>query len=127
MRSLATMLAVTATIGAVAGPAAARPADARPAAPITATASAYCPIPAATHAAWARGDFAPAPTAACASTHSKVCPTNNPAFSGGGRAGGVSAVTLGGAGLVVLLAAGLVLVAVRRRHGRGPAAAQPQS
>jgi hypothetical protein len=124
MRSLATMLAVTATIGAVAGPASARPADVRPAAPITATARAYCPIPAATHAAWARGDFAPAPPAACASTHGKVCPTNNPAFSGGGRAGGVSAVALGGAGMLAVIVAGILLVAVSRR--RGPAAPQPQ-
>jgi hypothetical protein len=129
MRSLATMLAVTATISAVAVPAtaAARPADARAAAPITAPAVAYCPIPAAVHAAWARGDFTPASPAACATTQHKTCPINNPAFSDGGRAGGVSTMTLGGAGLLVLLAAGLVLVAVRQRRGRGPAAAQPQS
>jgi hypothetical protein len=127
MRSLATMLAVTATIGAVAGPATARPADVRPAAPIAATAKAYCPIPAATHAAWVRGDFAPAPPAACASAHGKVCPINNPAFSGGGRAGGVSIMTLGGASLLALIASGLVLLAVRRRRGQGQAAAQPQS
>jgi hypothetical protein len=55
----------------------------------------------------------------------KVCPINNPAFSGGG--GRVSAVTLGGAALVVLIAAVIVLVAVRRRRGRGLAAARPQS
>jgi hypothetical protein len=125
MRSLATMLAVAATIGAVAGPAAARPADVRPAAPITATASAYCLIPAATHAAWARGDFAPASTAKCASTQRKTCPINNPAYNGGGRAGGVSAATLGGAGLLALIAAGVVLVAVGRRRARGPVAAPP--
>lgn len=127
MRSLATVLAVTATIGAVAGPAAARPADMRPATPPTPTPTAYCPIPAAVHAAWARGDFTPASPARCTSTQRKVCPINNPAFSGGGHAGGVSAVTLGGAGLLALIVPGLVLVAVRRRRGRGPAAAQPQS
>jgi hypothetical protein len=69
MRSLATLLAVSATIGAIAGPAAARPADVRPVAPVTATAF-YCPIPAAVHAAWARGDFAPASPARCASARS---------------------------------------------------------
>jgi hypothetical protein len=126
MRSLATMLAVTATIGAVAGPAAARPADVRAAAPVTAATSG-CPIPAAVHAAWARGDFAPASPARCPSTQRKVCPINNPAFSRGGLAGGVSAATLGGAGLLALIAAGLVLVAVSRRRGRGPVAAQQQS
>jgi hypothetical protein len=126
MRSLATMLAVTATIGAVAGPAAARPADVRQAAPVAANPF-LCPIPAATHAAWARGDYAPAPPPACASTHGKVCPTNNPAFSGGGRSGGVSTMTLGGASLLALIASGLVLLAVSRRRGRGQAASQPQS
>jgi hypothetical protein len=125
MRSLATMLAVAATVGAVAGPAAARPADVRPAAPVTATAD--CQIPAAVHAAWARRAFAPGSPATCASTQRKVCPINNPAYNGGDRAGGVSGVTLGGAGLLALIAAGIVLVAVARRRGRGLAAAQPQS
>jgi hypothetical protein len=127
MRSLATMLAVTATIGAVAGPAAARPADARPVAPVTAPAY-RCPVPAAVHAAWARGDFAPASPAKCASAQRKVCPINNPAFSAGGG-GGVSAATIGGAGLLVVIAAALVIVAVSRRRGRGrgPAPVQSQS
>jgi hypothetical protein len=123
MRSLATVLAVAATIGAVAGPAAARPADVRPAAPVTATAS--CKIPAAVHAAWVRGDFTPASPAKCASPQRKACPINNPAYNGGGRAGGASPATLGGAGLLALIAAGVLLVAVGRRRARGPVAAPP--
>jgi hypothetical protein len=89
MRSFATIFAVIAAAAALAGPAAARPADVRPA---TAAGAHTCPIPPAVRASWAR-----------------------PARAGGG---GVPPMVLAGTAAGVLVTGAATVLYARRRHSR---------